>query len=113
MVKSELIERIAHKQQMLTLNDVELGVKHILDYIVEQLSKGNRIEIRGFGTFCLNYRPSHEAHNPQTGERMAILAHHLPHFRVSKELKIRINQPDQPPLVENKANEDDPTDDAF
>ncbi|MGB6977172.1 MAG: integration host factor subunit beta [Gammaproteobacteria bacterium] len=113
MVKSELIELIASKQQLLSPKDVELGVKHLLDYMSDQLSKGNRIEIRGFGSFSLHYRPPREAHNPKTGERVATLQRYIPHFKAGKELKARINHQGGPPLLKDKDKHEEHEDDTF
>ena len=68
MTKSELIERIASVQTQLSAKDVELAVKLILDQMAEVLAAGDRIEIRGFGSFSLHYRPSRLGRNPKTGE---------------------------------------------
>ena len=70
MVKSELIIKIANKQDSLSVKDVELSVNHILESMSESLGSGDRIEIRGFGSFCLHYRPPRKAHNPKTGARV-------------------------------------------
>ncbi len=91
MVKSELIHFIANKQQSLSLEDVELSINNVLDYMCDALSNGNRIEIRGFGSFSLHYRPPRNAHNPKTGEKLATEAKYWPHFKAGKELKQRIN----------------------
>ena len=68
MVKSELINRIAGRQENLSLKDVELSVNHILEQMSGTLGYGDRIEIRGFGSFSLHYRPPRKAHNPKTGD---------------------------------------------
>ena len=91
MVKSELISRIAEKQDSLTLKDVELGVNHILERMSAELSNGQRIEIRGFGSFSLHYRPPRRAHNPKTGERVFTQEKHTPHFKPGKDLRERVN----------------------
>jgi integration host factor subunit beta len=113
MVKSQLIEIIADKQHMLSPKDVELGIKYLLDYMSDQLSKGNRIEIRGFGSFDLRYRPPREAHNPKTGEKVAALQRYIPHFKAGKELKARINHEGRPPLSQDEDTEEEHEDDAF
>ena len=68
MTKSELIEAISRKQKHLPSKDVELAVKHLLDLMSDSLAKGQRIEIRGFGSFSLHYRPPRIGRNPKTGE---------------------------------------------
>ena len=72
MTKSELIEAIARKQKHLPAKDVELAVKHLLDIMSDSLAKGQRIEIRGFGSFSLHYRPPRIGRNPKTGEAVAL-----------------------------------------
>ena len=72
MTKSELIEAIARKQKHLPAKDVELAVKHLLDLMSDSLAKGERIEIRGFGSFSLHFRPPRIGRNPKTGEAVAL-----------------------------------------
>ena len=91
MTKSELIERIAAKQTQLPLKDVELAVKKILDYMAQSLAAGERIEIRGFGSFSLHFRPPRIGRNPKTGEPVMIPAKHVPHFKPGKEMRERVN----------------------
>lgn len=91
MVKSELIIKIANKQDSLSLKDVELSVNHILESMSESLGNGDRIEIRGFGSFCLHYRPPRKAHNPKTGARVYTEAKYTPHFKPGKDLRERVN----------------------
>ena len=92
MVKSELIQRMTERQDNLPLKDVELSVNHLLEVMSETLSNGDRIEIRGFGSFNLHYRPPRRAHNPKTGERVFTEAKHTPHFKPGKELRDRVNE---------------------
>jgi len=91
MTKSELIETIARKQKHLPAKDVELAVKHLLDLMSDALSKGERIEIRGFGSFSLHFRPPRIGRNPKTGEVINVAAKKLPFFKVGKELKDRVD----------------------
>lgn len=91
MTKSELIERIASVQTQLSAKDVELAVKLILDQMAEVLAKGDRIEIRGFGSFSLHYRPSRLGRNPKTGESVELSGKYVPHFKPGKDLKDRVN----------------------
>ncbi len=91
MVKSELIQRITERQDNLSLKDVELSINHLLEVMSDTLSNGDRIEIRGFGSFNLHYRPPRRAHNPKTGERVFTAAKHTPHFKPGKELRDRVN----------------------
>ena len=91
MTKSELIESIAHKQKHLPAKDVELAVKHILELMSESLAGGRRIEIRGFGSFSLHYRPPRMGRNPKTGDAVALAGKHVPHFKPGKDLRQRVN----------------------
>lgn len=91
MVKSELIMQIAAKQNHLSVRDIELSVNYIVDRMSESLGSGHRIEIRGFGSFSLHYRPSRKAHNPKTGARVFTAAKYTPHFKPGKDLRDRVN----------------------
>ncbi len=92
MTKSELIERIAQKQAQLAYRDVELAVKTILEHMAERLANGDRIEIRGFGSFSLHFRPPRMGRNPKTGDPVALPGKHVPHFKPGKELRERVNE---------------------
>ncbi len=91
MTKSELIERIAARQLQLSTKDVELAVKSLIEQMSEALSSGNRIEIRGFGSFSLHYREPRRGRNPKTGEAVQLEGKHVPHFKPGKELRDRVN----------------------
>jgi integration host factor subunit beta len=92
MVKSELIARIMNKFQQLPEKDVELGVNQILECMSVALAKGNRIEVRGFGSFSLHHRPSRNAHNPRTGEKVVTMPKYAPHFKPGKQIRDRVNE---------------------
>jgi integration host factor subunit beta len=92
MTKSELIERLALKQTHLMHKDVELAVKLVLDQISESLAKQDRVEIRGFGSFSLHFRPARTGRNPKTGDAVQIPAKYVPHFKPGKEMRERVNQ---------------------
>jgi integration host factor subunit beta len=91
VTKSELIEILAVKNSHLNHKDVELAVKSLLEQMSWALSSGQRIEIRGFGSFSLHYRPPRIGRNPKTGESVALAAKHVPHFKPGKELRERVN----------------------
>ena len=91
MTKSELIEKIAAAQSQLSVKDVELAVKMILDHMTDALADGDRIEVRGFGSFSLHYREPRIGRNPKTGEKVALAGKYVPHFKPGKELKDRVN----------------------
>ena len=92
MTKSELIERIAQNQTQLAYRDVELAVKTILEHMGERLAGGDRIEIRGFGSFSLHFRPGRVGRNPKTGAPVSLPAKYVPHFKPGKELRERIDR---------------------
>ena len=91
MTKSELIEKLAAKQKHLPAKDVELAVKHLLDIMSDSLANGERIEIRGFGSFSLHFRPPRMGRNPKTGEAVALAGKYVPHFKPGKDLRERVN----------------------
>ena len=91
MTKSELIEILLQEQPHLKLEDVELAVKTILDLMSQSLADGERIEIRGFGSFCLHYRPPRIGRNPKSGEPVTLSEKHVPHFKPGKQLRERVN----------------------
>ncbi len=91
MTKSELIERLAAEQMHLSQADVELAVRCILEQLSRTLAEGERIEIRGFGSFSLHYRPPRMGRNPKTGEAVALPAKYVPHFKPGKALRERVN----------------------
>jgi integration host factor subunit beta len=91
MTKSELIGLLAVRQDALTREDIDEAVDIILEQISHALSAGQRIEIRGFGSFALNPRAARIARNPRTGEPVAVPARHVAHFKPGKELRERVN----------------------
>jgi integration host factor subunit beta len=91
MMKSELIETLAEGQSHLAYKDVELAVRCILEQMSAALSSGERIEIRGFGSFSLHYRPPRIGRNPKTGDSVALAGKYVPHFKPGKELRDRVN----------------------
>ncbi|MDT8319220.1 MAG: integration host factor subunit beta [Xanthomonadales bacterium] len=94
MTKSELIDQLAELQQHLAHLDVELSVKTILEQMSASLASGDRIEIRGFGSFSLHYRAPRMGRNPKTGEAVALPGKHVPHFKPGKALRERVDYGD-------------------
>lgn len=92
MTKSELIEILVDRHDQLSIKDIELSVKTMLDHMTESLSSGSRIEIRGFGSFSLHYRAPRKGRNPKTGESVALDAKYVPHFKPGKELREQVNE---------------------
>jgi integration host factor subunit beta len=91
MIKSELIEHIAARMTHLTEKQVADGTNKILELMRNALVNNQRIEIRGFGSFSLRYRPPRNAHNPKTGEKVVTEAKYSPHFKPGKELRERVD----------------------
>jgi len=91
MTKSELIERIVERQNQLSVRDVELAIKTMLDQMAHSLADGDRIEIRGFGSFSLHYRSPRLGRNPKTGESVDLTGKFVPHFKPGKELRESVN----------------------
>ena len=91
MTKSGLIEAIALKQTQLAFKDIDMAIKTLLEYMAQSLSDGERIEIRGFGSFSLHYRPPRRGRNPKTGDPVDLPEKYVPHFKPGKELRDRVN----------------------
>jgi len=96
MTKSDLIARLAARYPQLVAKDADFAVKTILDAMGEGLARGQRIEIRGFGSFGLNYRPPRVGRNPKSGEKVHVPEKHVPHFKAGKELRERVDRPASP-----------------
>lgn len=93
MTRSDLILKLAERYPQLLGKDAELAVKVILDSMAGTLSSGDRIEIRGFGSFVLNYRPPRMGRNPKSGDKVQVPAKYVPHFKAGKELRERVDYP--------------------
>jgi len=91
MTKSELIAKLAVRYPQLVAKDAELAVKMILDAMSKNLAEGQRIEIRGFGSFGLNHRPPRIGRNPKSGEKVHVPEKYVPHFKAGKELRERVD----------------------
>jgi integration host factor subunit beta len=91
ITKSDLIDNLSRKQGHLAYKDVELAVKSLIEMMSNALSVGERIEIRGFGSFSLHYRPPRVGRNPKSGDKVELPGKHVPHFKPGKELRDRAN----------------------
>ena len=91
MTKSDLIERLSEQYSHLAAKEVESAIKEILEQMSASLEGGDRIEIRGFGSFSLHYRAPRQGRNPKTGEKVELTGKHVPHFKPGKELRERVN----------------------
>jgi integration host factor subunit beta len=93
MTRSDLIAKLAERYPQLLAKDADLAVKVILDAMAGTLAQGGRIEIRGFGSFALNYRPPRIGRNPKSGDKVQVPAKYVPHFKAGKELRERVDYP--------------------
>ena len=91
MTKSELIAQLAERFPQLVAKDADYAVKMILDAMTDALARGDRIEICGFGSFALNYRPPRVGRNPKSGEKVHVPEKYVPHFKAGKELRERVD----------------------
>ena len=91
MTRSELIERLAEQQNQLSVKDVELAIKAIIEQMSKSLANGERVEIRGFGSFSLHYRAPRVGRNPKTGESVSLAGKYVPHFKPGKDMRDRVN----------------------
>ena len=92
MTKSELIQSLVASQPQLDQRDVELAVRGLLERMSSALQAGDRIEVRGFGSFCLHHRPARLGRNPKTGVSVQVPDRRVPHFKPGKELRERVDQ---------------------
>jgi len=93
MTRSDLIAKLAERYTQLQGKDAEMAVKVILESMGNSLACGGRIEIRGFGSFALNYRPPRQGRNPKSGVKVQVPAKYVPHFKAGKELRERVDFP--------------------
>ena len=96
MTRSSLVARLSERFPHLMARDTELAVRLILDAISDALAESSRVEVRGFGSFALSYRPPRVGRNPKSGDQVVVPAKHVPHFKAGKELRERVDQ--LPPL---------------
>jgi integration host factor subunit beta len=101
MTKSELIARLAERYPQLVAKDADYAVKTILDAMVDAMSSGQRIEIRGFGSFSLSRRPPRIGRNPKSGDKVMVPEKRVPHFKPGKELRERVDEMVGQPIVED------------
>ena len=90
ITRSELVKVLSKNQKYLAAKDVEVAVKSLINILSDSLSSGERVEIRGFGSFNLQYHQPRSGRNPRTGESVNISGKYVPHFKPSKELRKRV-----------------------
>ncbi len=93
MIKSELIEKLSEGNPHLMQRDVVKVVNVIFDEITNALTRGDRVELRGFGAFSVKHRPSRTGRNPRTGDQVEVTEKFVPYFKTGKELRLRLNPP--------------------
>lgn len=98
LIKSQLIGELSKHFPHLPEKDIALSVNHIIEHMSGTLSTGGRIEIRGFGSFSLHFRPPRRAHNPKTGEKLVTNPKYAAHFKPGKELREKVNANRQAPI---------------
>jgi integration host factor subunit beta len=103
MTRSDLIAALAARFPNLVTKDADISVKEIVDAVTQALAKGDRVEIRGFGSFALNYRLPRIGRNPKTGEKVQVPEKHVPHFKAGKEMRDRIEQSVKLPPLQRAA----------
>jgi integration host factor subunit beta len=91
MIRSELVQTLANANPGLSLRDIDQIVSVFFDTITEQLAKGGRVELRGFGAFSTRDRDGRTGRNPRTGESVAVEAKRVPYFKPGKEMRDRLN----------------------
>lgn len=92
MTKRDLIERLVELYPRFSRHDAEVMVNAVFESVAEALRRGNRVEIRGFGSFVVKTRRAREGRNPKSGERVAVTAKRVPFFKVGKELRARVDE---------------------
>ena len=92
MIKSELVQKLAEENPHLYHRAVERIVSSVFDEITEALTRGDRVELRGFGAFSVKHRPERIGRNPRTGEAVFVPAKSVPFFKTGKELRERLNE---------------------
>jgi integration host factor subunit beta len=104
MIKSELIDIISKQQLHLSEKDIASSVNNIIDQMSAVLSANERIEIRGFGSFSLHYRPPRKAHNPKTGHKLITDPKYAVHFKPGKDMRERVNASGHLPIRDADIN---------
>jgi integration host factor subunit beta len=107
LIKSQLIAEISKDLSHLPEKDIALAVNALIEHMSSTLSQGGRIEIRGFGSFSLHFRPPRKAHNPKTGEKLITNPKYVVHFKPGKELREKVNASRHMPLKDSDVGDAD------
>lgn len=107
LIKSQLIADISKELSQLPEKDIALSVNSVIEQMSNVLSQGGRIEIRGFGSFSLHYRPPRKAHNPKTGEKLVTHPKYAAHFKPGKELRQNVNANRHIPIKDEMGGDSD------
>jgi integration host factor subunit beta len=91
MIKSELVRKLADRNPHLYQRDVEHIVNAVLDEVEGAMTRGDRVELRGFGAFSVKNRPPRTGRNPRTGQKVAVTEKYVPFFKTGKEMRERLN----------------------
>lgn len=108
LIKSEIISELTEQFKNLPEKSIASGVNMIIDQMSNSLAEGGRIEIRGFGTFCLHYHAPRNAHNPRTGEKVKTTGKYSPHFKPGKQLRLDVDKSkENTSIIDDSAQDDD------
>jgi integration host factor subunit beta len=91
MIRSELIQKIADENPNLSHRDAEKIVNTVFEEIIDAMSRGDRVELRGFGAFSVKKRDARTGRNPRTGDSVPVDSKHVPFFKTGKLLRDRLN----------------------
>jgi integration host factor subunit beta len=96
LIRSELVQKLCEDHPDLTVKEIERVVSAFYDSIIDQLQRGGRVELRGFGAFSTRDRDARKGRNPRTGDSVDVAAKRVPYFKPGKEMRERLNLQDVP-----------------
>ncbi len=94
VIKSELVQRMAARNPHLYQRDIERIIDAILGEITQAMTRGERVELRGFGAFSVKQRSARTGRNPRTGDKVPVVEKFVPFFKTGKEMRERLNRPE-------------------
>lgn len=113
MTKRDLIDEVVKRFPRFSRRDAEVMVNEVFDAMVEALVRGDRIEIRGFGSFVVKQREARDGRNPKTGAPVAVHAKRVPFFRVGKELRLRVDSQNTDVGHDDEDDDESPSEEAL